>query len=200
MSERLVSVTAMWTTLIAVAGTLAGAGLIGGLALWGQQLQWRREQRTAAADALVLGAEELIVRAGTLDVASHQAVSMAGSFASLGGQVNRLLGIVSPVDLHAVLAPMHVQYEGLTRAAARIQLTQDDVLVRLAHIVVEQATEVIEAHNEGLPRSPLLRVVRYILRRPLGNERRVADTRANLGEATRALIDEVQRRGGSVRT
>ena len=123
-------------------------------------------------------------------MASHQAVSLAGAFTSVGGQLNRLIRIVTPFDQQALFEGMNVHFEGLNRAAARLRMTQDQETVCLTNAVMLAAAEVIEAHHASPSRRRrLLRMLHELFAgKQLGDPAAISRSRATLAESVRALV------------
>lgn len=179
--------------IVTLAASLLGTLIGGGAVLASQRMQWRQDERAATTDQVRIAVEELVVRASSLDMASHQAVSLVGGFATVGGQLNRLIRIVTPLDQQALFAPMNIHYEALNRAAARLRLTQNQELIDRTNAVMFASAGVIEAHAAQLHNSPLLRLVRLLLPRlrPAGHDK-IAEARDELGAAVRSLVEQTR--------
>jgi hypothetical protein len=184
--ELLVTVVGFLGTLIGVASVLVA-----------QRLQWKQDRRAGGEDEVKRAVEELVVHARSLDLAAHAAASTAVSFMSLGGMLNRLIGIVTPLDPPALLEGMNTRLEALNRAAARLQITQDQRTVELANEVMLAAASVIHAHNQVVLSArtwPVRAVVRVFLagEQAADPAAAVAEARSSLSKAVRALCGQTR--------
>ena len=180
-----------YDSLVPVIGSLFGV-LIGVWAtLVTQRRQWKEDRQVDDQNECRLAVRELSVRASSLDMASHQVVSVTSSFTSLGGQLNRLIGIVTPLDPQALFNGMNSHFEALNRAAEQLRITGDQETVKLTNAVMFAAASVIEAHHAapsaGWSLARLLRMLFAGKRR--GDQAAIQEARASLGEAVRVLVE-----------
>lgn len=180
--------------LIPLAASLLGTVIGGGVVLTSQRLQWRQDQHVAHDTDLRQAAEEVIVHAHALDIASHQAISITSGFATLGGTLNRFLRIVTPLDQHALLAPMTQHFEALQRATARLRLTQDQATIGHVNEVMAAAGAVIEAHSALLPAAPIVNLFRRLVGRLARDNAQVVAARSDLAAAVEGLIGATRSR------
>lgn len=181
--------TTIWAAVSSLGGALIGAGAV----IKSQQLQWRRD-RAADADVARTGAvEELLLRALSLDLVSHQMTTVVSEFTSLGGQVNRLVRIVAPLDFSALLDKLNREAEALNRASAQIWMTTDQQTVKLTNAVTSAAMDVVTAHH-ATPKSGRVRrhLVGLVRGRSFGDEHRIQEARQRLAEARKALVDHTR--------
>ena len=181
-----------YESLVPVISSLLGALIGAGAVLVSQRRQWKQDRQVDGDDQCERAVQELSVRASSLDMASHQAVSVVASFSSLGGQLNRLIGIVTPLDHQALFNGMNTHFEALNRAAAQLRMTQNQETIKLTNAVMFAAGSVIEAHHAApSSRWSLVDVVHNLFAgRQMGGDRAtVEEARATLGEAVRVLVE-----------
>lgn len=180
---------------------MAGGALVGVLigactTLLTQRTQWRQQRRMSeealSQDAVV----EVTVRASTLDMASHQAAMIASSFSSLGGQLNRLIRIMGPLQPERLFDGLNREHELMLTAAAQLRLTQDEETVRCVDDILSAAAEMIAAHHAltTLRRTPLRLLMLMFAGRQRGDADRLTTARRNLHSAVGRLQEHSRRR------
>lgn len=181
--------------LVPAAASLLGA-VIGGVAvLMGQQQQDKRNRKGDVEDDYRRAVEELAVRANALDVASHQVVSLTSTFTSLAGQLNRLLGIVTPFDQQALFTDMNAHHDALIRAATHLRGNHDQETVRLTNAVLYAAAEIVAAHHAAPDATrSLIRIVGSLYAgKAIGNPDQIASARSHLAESVQNLLGHARR-------
>jgi hypothetical protein len=181
--------------IVSALGPLVGALIGAAAALLGQRQQWKLDRKADGETESKVAVQELAVRAQSLDMASHQAAAIGVTFASLGGQLNRLIGIVTPLDPPAIFDDMNVHFEGLNRAAAQLRMSGDQETVRLTNAVMAAAASVIEAHHAALPSRWLLlrEFIGLFTGTKLRNQAAIDDARTRLADAVRDLVAHTRR-------
>lgn len=176
--------------IVSVIGPLFGALVGAGAALVGQRQQWKEDRKVDDEAEYKVAVQELAVRAQSLDMASHQAAEIATSFSSLGGQLNRLIGIVTPLDPPTMFDDMNIHFEALNRAAAQLRMCGDQETVRLTNAVMFAAASVIDAHHAApISRWSLLRVfLNLFTGKTLGDHAAIREARSSLAGAVRDLV------------
>lgn len=149
-----------------------------------------RSAKSVGTRVSKLTVQELVARVSSLDVASRQGILLAASFTFLGGQLNRLIRIVTPYDPHSMFAEMNIHFEGLNRAAAELRMTHDQQTIELTNAVAMAAAQVIDAHHaRPASRRSLLQFLKQLITgRTMGNDQAVKQARLKLSEATRDLV------------
>lgn len=179
--------------LTGVIGLIAAA--IGASAAIGAQAIQLREGRKADAERERKHAvEEVLVRAGAIDLRAHEMTVLAANAGSLNGTLARVLGIIVPLDYADMFDKLNHEANALNRASARVWLFGDDQTVRLTNAVTLAATAVIEAHTR--PRTHwILNLFRVaLLGRTSRNDESIKTTRQALANARRDLVEHTRRR------
>lgn len=176
--------------IVPAVSSLLGALIGAGAALVGQRQQWKRDRKLGGETESKAAVQELAVRAQSLDTASHQAAAMAAAFSSLGGQFNRLIGLVTPLDPPTMFDNMNIHFEALNRAAAQLRMSGDQETVGLTNAVMFAAASVIDAHHaDPTPRWSLLKVfVNLFTGKKLGDQEAIREARNSLADAVRDLV------------
>lgn len=184
-----------YESIVSVVGPLLGALIGAGAALVGQRAQWRQDRKMDGETESKVAVQELAVRAQSLDMASHQAAAIATSLTSLGGQLSRLIGVVTPLDPLAVFHDMNVAFEALNRAAAQLRMSGDQETVRRTNAVMFAAASVIEAHHAApMSRWSLLRVLLSLFAgTKLGDQVAIREARTSLADAVSDLVGYTRR-------
>lgn len=180
-----------WVTAV---GGLVGALIGASAALGAQYFQSRQARKQDAERERKHAIEEVIVRALAIDMRVHEMTVLAANAGSLDGLLARLLGTVVPLDYAAMFDTLHVEADGLNRAAAQVWLFGDEDTVKLTNAVTLAATDVIDAHTQ--PKTNwILNLFRVaLLGRPARDVERIESSRKGLAQARRTLVDHTRRK------
>lgn len=177
-------------SLTALCAATIGAGAV----VFGRRDQGRRQAAAAADEELKQAVGEVLVKAQTVTSRSHQFSLLAGNVVtSPGGQVSRIIGTVTALDLAALFEAMNADVEAVNRAAARIWTTGSQQTVALTNAVVMCATELMEAHQAPPPGGVVRKLsVRLARGRQFGDPDRVQGAEQALGRARKALAEHTR--------
>lgn len=173
--------------------SLVAAGIGASAAIGAQLLQLRHARKVDDERERKHAVEEVIVRAGAIDLRAHEMTLLAANSGSLNGTLARVLGIVVPLDYADMFEKLNREANALSRAAAQVWLFGDGQTVKLTNAVTLAATSVVDAHTQ--PRTHwalnLFRVA--LLGKPSRDAGSIQHTRQALANARRNLVDHTRR-------
>lgn len=174
-------VTATATLLAAVIGASA--------VLLAQRAHWHRARVAEAQDQVAGAIQEVLVISLSIDLRAHEFSILARDTSSMAGQVGRLFGTVTAVDIQRVFELLNTDAAALTRASTQIWMASDQETVELTNDLVLAAMEVVEAHHARRPGNRIIRLLHELFfGKQLGDPTRVEATRVKLAEARRQLV------------
>lgn len=171
------------------------AAAIGAGAALGAQFMHLREARKAETERERKHAvEEVIVRAGAIDMRAHEMTLLAANTGSLHGTLARVLRIVVPLDYADMFDKLNRETNALSRAAAQVWLFGDDQTVKLTNAVTLAAAALVDAHTQ-LKSHWLLNFFRVaLLGQPSRDDENIHRARQALAKARRDLVDHTRRK------
>jgi hypothetical protein len=172
--------------------SLIAAAIGASAAIGAQFMQLRAARKLDAERERKHAVEEVIVRAGAVDLRAHETTLLAANAGSFNGTLARVLGTVVPLDYADMFDKLNREATALSRAGAQVWLFGDAQAVKLTNAVTLAATAVVDAHTQ--PRTHwglnLLRVA--LLGKPLQDDHNVARTRQALAKARRDLVEHTR--------
>ena len=173
--------------------SLIAAAIGASAAIGAQAIQLRETRKADAERERKHAVEEVLVRAGAIDLRAHEMTVLAAHAGSLSGTLARVLGIIVPLDYADMFDTLNCEGDALSRASAQVWLFGDDQTVKLTNAVTLAATAVVEAHTR--PRTHwILNLFRVaLLGKTSRDDEDIKATRQALADARRDLVDHTRR-------
>lgn len=170
------------------------AAAIGAGAAIGAQFMHLRETRKAETERERKHAvEEVIVRAGAIDLRAHEMTLLAANTGSLNGTLARVLGIVVPLDYADMFDKLNGEANALSRAAAQVWLFGEDQTVKLTNAVTLAAAALVDAHTQPKTHWVLNFFRVALLGKPSRDDEKIHGARQTLAKARRDLVEHTRR-------
>jgi hypothetical protein len=182
-------------TLITAIASLLAAIVGAGAVLGAQRLDWRRQQAAGQRAALTESVIDVIVVAGSIANRGRDLAGRAKAFTSLGGQANRLIGIVVPLDEASLFEPLRADLERLDRAAARVLVEWDEEGIAKVNAVLDASAAVFAAAVARPSKGEVLRPAKELFSgKSFGDREQLGSAAQRLADERAKLIDYARRR------
>jgi hypothetical protein len=184
------SVTQSELILAAALGSASLTAIASLGVVWLQE--WRRGKASSHAN-LVQAIETVLGKSMAITQRAQVWSTLAKAYSGPGDGFAVLLRARQPLNFQTLFEPMIVDQEELSRAAARIWLESDQIIVALVNHVVLLAGEVNSVVMPTPPkRWPLRKLGIHVKRWDDADVEKVDQTMKRLGEARKALADRAR--------